>query len=249
MITEGGKAIANDTNLLKKTIETISQSPRKMFGINGVCSAFGIKRRGLYDFLSVSTIFGVCRKANSDEFEWIGLGGIEKKLKEISDGLERDATTASVLELFNCATNSSIQNVSVCVIRLFLYLNVRCLDLREIGKLFCQKRCKYKTMLRKLYTVASSLEIAGIISRTAVVAEIKLNFNPAGEERKAMDVRSLLNKSSDTEKEQRYAERREAYEAYVKDERQVVSAVRTDRPILAPISTIMTGLTRPPCTW
>ena len=70
----------------------------------------------------------------------------EKLFKRFVKVLEKDAVNTSMLDLFNCATNSSIQNVSICVIRLFLYLDVKTLDLREIGKLFCQKRCKYKIL-------------------------------------------------------------------------------------------------------
>lgn len=241
---EGGRTIANDTNMLRKTIKTISQSSKSVFGINEVCSEFGIKRRGLYDFLSVSAIFDVCKKTTNDEFLWIGLGGIEGKLKEIQGRLENDAKETSMLDLFNCATNSSIQNVSICVIRLFLYLNVKCLDLREVGKLFCQKRCKYKTMLRKLYTVASSLEIAGIISRTVLVAEIKLNFGPEHDEQSTMDVRSLLNSGTETNNGQNYVERRAAYESYVKDEKAPAPVV-AEKQLFAPISSLMSGLVAP----
>jgi hypothetical protein len=76
--------------------------------------------------------------------------------------------------MFNYSIDSSLPRISMGVVKLFFYLSVKSLDLRKIGKLFSQGKAKYKTMVRKLYTVATGLELAGIIQKTSVVSEIQL---------------------------------------------------------------------------
>jgi hypothetical protein len=111
------------------------------------------------------------------------------------------------------------------------------LDLRQVGKLFSHRKTKYKTMLRKLYTVASSLEIAGIISRTSSVAEIRLNLNAkAVPERSPMNVMSLLNTESELLNGQLYEARRKAFLAEILV--QPPPTPRIEPPIAIPITTM-----------
>jgi hypothetical protein len=143
-----------------------------------------------------------------------------------------------VAQIFDCTTNSSIQYIGLSVIKLFLYLDTKFLDLRQVGKLFSNGKTKYKTMLRKLYTVASSLEIAGIISRTSSVAEIKLNFSAKDKpERSPMNVMSLLNTESELMNGQLYEARRKAFLAEVVQ--QPPPPMRFKAPPFMPIASIL----------
>ena len=233
---EGKPIVANDTILLKQIIERISKCDTKVFNINELCLKYSIKRRLLYDFLSIASIFNVCEKINSESFRWNGLVGIEVMLQQIKAGLVREAEVRSMLEIFDCTTTSSIQNIAVSVIKLFLFLGVKFLDLREVGRLFCQRKIKYKTMLRKLYTVASSLEIAGIISRTAVVAEMKLNVVLHPKEAAKMGVISILNTESELASEQIYERRRKEYNKLIAEMSQPqMMQLSVKGPLFAPL--------------
>lgn len=231
----------NDTMLLKQIIDRISKCESKLFNINEICGTYGIKRRLLYDFLSISSIFNVCQKINNESFIWNGLTGIEATLDHIRAGLEHEAKIRSMVEIFDCTTTASIQNIAVCVIKLFLYLGVKFLDLREVGRLFCQRKIKYKTMLRKLYTVASSLETAGIISRTAVVAEMKLNMGVTVKDTKKMGVMSILCTESELAREQIYERRRKEYNKVLLEMTSPtqVMPLRVKGPVFAPLPSMI----------
>jgi hypothetical protein len=104
--------------------------------------------------------------------------------------------------------DSSVPRIAVSVVKLFFYLRVKFLDLRRVSRFFAERRTKYKTMLRKVYTVASCLEIVGIVKKTSVVSQIQLSI-PLDSEISALElnITSLLNTKEEVE-EQKTCERR-----------------------------------------
>jgi len=227
--TDEGKAgLVNETLALRSLIDGLIASGKRSFSINDTCNAYGVKRRGFYDFLSIGSIFNVCRRSSNDCFEWFGFDGTKDILEKVSVAVNQEQFS-DISRGFSCATNSSLNNISMNVIRLFFYLHVRFLDLRQVAKLFSLGGAKYKTMLRKLYTVATGLELSGIVSRTNRVAEIRflyplpessLMFSP-------LNVASLLNSKKEMDEETKYQKRRKQFNDLTEDPRMTTLPVTT----------------------
>jgi hypothetical protein len=115
--------------------------------------------------------------------------------------------------MFNNSIDPSLQRLAVAIIKLFFYLRVKFLDLRKVGRLFSQRNTKYKTMLRKLYTVATGLELTGIIQKTRVVSEIQLVAPLEGDHDVIqLGLGSILNTKEELEEEHACARRRQEFE-------------------------------------
>jgi hypothetical protein len=127
--------------------------------------------------------------------------------------MESNTQATTLQGLFNYSADPSLPKISTAVVKLFFYLSTKSLDLRKVGKLFAQGNTKYKTMVRKLYTVAAGLELAGIVRKTDVVSEIRLNAplhlaNTTG----SMGLSFLLNSRKELENEVSYERRRKEFE-------------------------------------
>lgn len=167
------KTAYNESLNLVSAIKEMNKNIGQAFDINLTCERFGIKRRMFFDFLSISSSFDIIQHRTNDIFIWNGSTLPPDVIKSFR-AIMKDETT-SIEELFSCFDNSSIRKVSSNLILLFSYLQTNILDLRDVGKLFTQGKNNYKTMLKKLYTIASALECLGILSKTGRTAEVKLN--------------------------------------------------------------------------
>jgi hypothetical protein len=142
--------------------------------IDGLAQEFSIKRRCLYDFLSICSTLGICRRLPSNTVEWLGLTQSHPMLQSIRLECRQEDRDRDLKEMFDYSLDASLQRIAVAVIKLFYVLRVKYLDLRKVSRLFAQRNLKYKTMLRKLYTVTGGLELAQIVRKTAMVSEIQL---------------------------------------------------------------------------
>lgn len=227
----------NETMILKKVVYGIDSMHSCVYDLNKICLDNNIKRRGLYDFLSIASAFGICKKLSSDRFDWNGFTHLDRYIQNLAQQIECEARVRKMSDIFDCSSNASLQNIALNLIKLFHYLGVKYLDLRQVARLFAGKYAKYKTMLRKLYTISSSLEIAMIISKTTTSAEIKLNFSVKEPEyRGAMDIMSLLNTKKELETESVYEKRRKEFENYNQTDLTLhIKSIMPKREILNPL--------------
>ena len=217
----------NETLSLKKLIDSIDIKPRKSMNVNELCNIYGVKRRGFYDFLSIASLFNICRRISNDSFEWIGFKDVQNIINEIYIET-RSNNNINLTDDFSCSSNSSLQNISLNVIKLFSYLGVKFLDLRQVAKLFSIGGAKYKTMLRKLYTVATGLELAGIICKTNKVAEIKLLYKISNLKKQINSIKSLtliLNTEEELVEESIFENRRKSFNDLTKDPRNYIFSI------------------------
>jgi hypothetical protein len=165
----------NETPILQELVRQLELGHHPVISVDEISRSYGVKRRTLYDFIGIFSVFGICRRSLNNSIEWLGLNHIERSLDDIRHQAQADSGQSTLVSRFNCVTDPSLSHISEAVVRLFFCLRIRYLDLRKIARLFAQGQAKYKTMLRKLYTVVCGLELAGIVSRTEVVSQIKLN--------------------------------------------------------------------------
>jgi hypothetical protein len=184
----------NESLALRNVVISLQSQPGCCRSIDSLTVEFGLKKRCLYDFVSVCSVFRICHRGADNSLEWFGLDRAEQVIARIREEIEFEASTATLTDLFRDWTDPSLPSLATTVVKLFFYLGAQSLDLRKIGKLLAQGKTKYKTMVRKLYTVATCLERAEIIRKTSVVSEIQLNAPLyAAHNGSKMDVRSLLN--------------------------------------------------------
>jgi hypothetical protein len=203
----------NESLVLKNIVCELESHRDSSRAIDELAHAFGIKRQGLYDFIRICTVFGICRLNSSNDLEWFGLQQSSSAIDQIRMDLETEGEKRELSGLFDYSIDPSLPRISVAVVKLFFFLNVRYLDLRKVGKLFAKGKTKYKTMLRKLYTVVAGLEMAGIVNRTHAVSEIHFN-PPLQNSMNASQFRllALLNSPQELAREQAYERRRKEFD-------------------------------------
>jgi hypothetical protein len=144
--------------------------------------------------------------------EWFGLGHALRAIEFIRRRSLEESPTRTLHSLFDCSTNPSLPGIAEAIIRLFFILDVRFLDIKKLAALFSQGELKYKTVLRKVYTVANCLELAGIVTRTFAVSEIKLNVSLQIGTKSEFDVPSILNSQEELRRAALAERRRKEYE-------------------------------------
>jgi hypothetical protein len=172
--TEPPESPANESLVLRDIVRTLQADPGPIRSIDSLSTDFGVRKRALCDFISICAVFGICRRASNNTLEWYGLDHASHTVATIRTEARSSEGQTALKLLFNYSIEPSLSRIAVAVVKLFFFLCVQSLDLRRVGRLFAQKTIKDKTMIRKLYTVACGLEIAGIIRKTATVSEIQL---------------------------------------------------------------------------
>ena len=143
--------------------------------------------------------------------------------------------TINLTTFFDCSLNSSLQNIALNVVKLFFYLNQNTLDLRMVAKLFARGATKYKTMLRKLYTVAAGLELSQIIGKTNKVAEIKFLHNLNDNSPNLLDIMSMLNTNNNSTSDEEYRRRRSEFNDLTLDKRYIITGIPIEPQIITEV--------------
>jgi hypothetical protein len=209
-----GPAI-NESLILKGFVQAMETHSAPLKSLETIALDFGIQRRSLYDFISICSVFGICQRTTGNTLEWFGLHRASPAVDAIRAEVDAQGDNLTLHQLFNYAAEPSLPRIATAVVKLFFFLSVKFLDLRKVGKLFAQGQTKYKTMVRKLYTVASGLEHAGIVKKTTVVSEIQLNLPlksplPGNQ----LGLSYVLNSQTELHEQQRYERRRTEFEEF-----------------------------------
>jgi hypothetical protein len=199
---------------LRKVITALEFERCGLQSIDVLARDFGLKRRGIHDFLTICAVFGICRRDLNSGVEWLGLDRSGAVIDQIRAEVEAEGGDSDGLcRIFDYSADPSLQRISCGIVKLFFYLGTPRLDVRKAGTLFAQGKTKYKTMLRKLYTVVAGLELAGVLTRTQVVSEVQLNapltlvHSPS-----QFSVPSILNSPDDAKRWHRFEMRRREFE-------------------------------------
>jgi hypothetical protein len=224
----------NDSAALQRIFQHLEINALTSQSIDGLSHEFGIRRRGLYDFISICSAFGMCRRISNSEVEWIGANRSAGYINTIRVE-SQEPGDENIKDVFDYHLDASLQRIAVGFVKLFFYLRVKFLDLRQVSRLFAQRNTKYKTMLRKVYTVATGLEIARIVRKTSVVSEIQLNVPLDSEDSDVgFNFSSILNSKEQIER-QKWGERRrrdfEAACAELRDTQRVSEAPEGVKPV------------------
>jgi hypothetical protein len=204
----------NESVVIKQIVRYLELRRGTKVEITTLAQDFGIKRRGLYDFLSICATFGICRRYSSTHVEWFGIDQADTAINTLREQCRESNGHITLFDVFGSSNDPSLQRLSVAIIKLFFFLRVKFLDLRKVGRIFAQHITKYKTMLRKLYTVAGGLEVAGLIRKTRIGSEIQLVASLDADQHHAqLGLESILNSQEELDEEQTCQRRRREFEA------------------------------------
>ncbi|OHT12227.1 hypothetical protein TRFO_18030 [Tritrichomonas foetus] len=208
------KPLVNDSQNISVFVKFVesNQHFNQPLSLSKMCEKFNIKRRVLYDFISILFRFEICSKISSEHFFWFGL----EKSKNAITALKKDVENKSDEELradLNCVAEPSLPHIAVAIIQLFFYLNVKLIDLRQACCFLAVDQKKYKTLLRKLYTVSARLEVAKIIEKTTNIAEVRL-INFPETPNKILSIEQMMNTNEELKAESIYSARRKEYENF-----------------------------------
>lgn len=213
--------ISHIVNYMETKLDSAKDRSQLKFSMRDLCDQFNIRRRVFYDFISILSEFSCCSKIFAEQFVWYGLRNANQCLIEIRNEMERYSKDESIpdseLKLsMNCLNKTSLPHIAIALVKLFFYLNTKKLDLREACKfLISSDPKKYNTLLRKLYTVSSRLQVAGILTKTLNVAEVKIcDFDPP-QPNFTIQFRNLINTDEELANEQRFSMRRKEYDSVV----------------------------------
>ena len=181
------------------------------FFLPDLCKTHNVKRRALYDFISMMEKFGCCTRVTNEHFVWNGLKQATTAVSAIQKRCEDITCDEAVRQSLACDKNTSLPHIGEVIVTLFFYLHVSTLNIRDICSFLTRNTGKYETILRKVYTVSARLEVAGLISRTQNNAEIKLCTSTRARERKSLALADMINTKNELQMESVYAERRKAF--------------------------------------
>jgi hypothetical protein len=203
--------------------------------IDALAREFGMKRRPLYDFITVCCTFGICQRSSANFVQWFGIEQSGRVISALRKQAREQSADEQLHEILTSFVGSSVSEIAITVVKLFFLLRVHCLDIRKISRILAQTKTKYKTMLRKVYTVASGLEFAGIVRKTPVASEIRLQVPFEGTaDRPQMDLMTILNTHEEIQDEQKWARRRRAFEQACADHPRQSEAPPSPRRIVFP---------------
>jgi hypothetical protein len=203
----------NEALILKRILDNLELNRRVLIVMNDLAMSFGIKRRGIYDFISVCCNFGFCCRYFGHSLEWFGIESACPYFESLREQVQKEDSGRDIRHVFDCSLGPSLQTIATAFIRLYFYLQVKFLDLRKAGRLFAHGQVKYKTILRKLYTVVNALEIVGILRRTNVGSVIQLNCPLKALARdRTFSLKLMLNTQEELEAEIRFENRRREFE-------------------------------------
>jgi hypothetical protein len=151
--------------------------------------------------------------------------------------IEDDASTGELRQILDDSNDGSLERMALAVVKLFIFLRVKFLDLRQVARLFAQRKGNYKTTLRKLYTVSVALELAGIIRKTSNVSEIQLRISLDSRNTMCgMGLRCIVNTKEELAREQICEKRRKEFRETCRQLSRPAPPPRTPgRPLLPPL--------------
>lgn len=146
---------------LNDVILYLDQRRDGVVDVNDLVSHFCVKRKTVFDFMSIMCALGIASKATSNEFLWRGAHRLDDAVAFVTQA-RSDSPDRTLDQEFTCAKDASLGNISLLLLKLFAALGVDVLDLRKVATLL-GKHHRYPSMLRRLVTISSCLQVVNVV--------------------------------------------------------------------------------------
>ena len=183
MLTFGNSLIPNIketgvtsfTESLKNFYNLCETSRKNHFEISKLISKLGFKKRRFYDVINVFETLGICCKLSSNLIEWKGIDYAFQSIEQIAldhGVFNADNTLGDIVENDD---SIAISTLTECLINCFLALQKQNLDIKEISNFIARNTGREKTVLCKLYQIVQILQVLGIITKTDIRSQFRMN--------------------------------------------------------------------------
>ena len=184
---------ATEPAILHRLVENISTEPGLPLSIEEIPNKFQLSKRAFNDFIAVTSAVGVTKKLSPTTFAFQHKGLDHQVQSRLTQEVELQAKRTPLVEVFAFNDVPPIGELAIRFIKLFLFLRRESIDIRQAARLMSTKNAKYKTVLRKLYMVTTSLEASGVVEKTRNLSEVRfVNKGWAASQSNRMDVLAML---------------------------------------------------------
>ena len=168
-------AVASFTEALKNFYNLCETSRKNHFEISKLITKLGFKKRRFYDVINVFETLGICCKLSSNLIEWKGIDYAYQSIEQIA--LEHGVFNAdsSLGDIVENDDSIAISTLTECLINCFLALQKQNLDIKEISNFIARNTGREKTVLCKLYQIVQILQVLGIITKTDIRSQFRMN--------------------------------------------------------------------------
>jgi hypothetical protein len=161
-------------NAIKNIVNEFTSGPNPRASVSQLCAKYHIKRRRLYDVVTIFTAIGYSKKNGTDEIVWQGDAESLQHLRQESRTAEINNQEKSLSELFPKDNCPGLAATTIPLILLFAAMKVEVIDLREASWWFSRNTGMCKSTLCKLYQIALILRAFRLIEKNANVCEVKI---------------------------------------------------------------------------
>lgn len=173
----GSKRSKDFSEFIDQLIRKYENNPSSTIQINSLSMENTIEKRRLYDLLNVLVACDICTKADSHNYMWNSIKNGKTAVSRISYELESRAIRESVEDIFVLPDSPSIGLITTRFIGVFLYLNIKSLNIRDAALAMSSDESHFKPILRRLYLVAYLLERIGLFQHSQKIGEYELDVD------------------------------------------------------------------------
>ena len=204
----------------QRLIRFCTSEKSNSYNLVKLCSKLGFHQRRFYDVINVLHTIGYCTKLDNVSIKWNGLQNVKQTIKNMMYSHQLSEQNTKIDVLIPGEGSLSISQITESFLMCFIALGQQYLDIKDISYFLSIKSGRMKTTLCKLYQIAQILEVAGIISKTQTVSQLKLNdpyfinistYFTEVEELSPVSIKSLLNRPVTFMPSNPLAARKEAY--------------------------------------
>ena len=165
------------SEFIDKLIKKYNGKENSIIHINSLSLENTIEKRRLYDLLNVMVALGICVKSGSHNYIWKSMDNIKDAFSTISYDIESRSIYESANEIFALPDSPSIGLITTKFLGIFLYLNIKTLNIRDAALFLASDNDHFKPVLRRLYLVAYLLERVRVFKRSSKIGEYQLDID------------------------------------------------------------------------
>lgn len=159
----------------QRLIKFCTTEKSSSYNLVKLCSKLGFHQRRFYDVINVLHTIGYCTKLDNVSIKWNGLQNVKHTIKMMMFSHKLSDNHTRIELLVPGDGSITISQITESFLMCFIALGQQYLDIKDISYFLSLNSGRMKTTLCKLYQIAQILEVAGIISKTQTVSQLKLN--------------------------------------------------------------------------
>lgn len=130
--------------------------------LNSLVSHFCVRRKTLYDMMSIMIALGIATRISPTSYHWHGIDHIDNAISFVQQQSNSNLDDQPLETMFKCAKDASLGNLSLSLLKLFWFIGSDNLNLHSVASLFGQRDVRFSSILRRLVVIRSCLRVVGV---------------------------------------------------------------------------------------